>query len=116
VQNAFRDVEDALAGRSRTQEVHDAQGKQVEALRIYDRLARMRYREGVTSYLEVLDAERSLFDTELQFAQTQANLYKSVVSVYRAVAGGWVDQAADRAFLPADPVDTRPPEKGAEPK
>jgi multidrug efflux system outer membrane protein len=116
VQNAFRDVEDALVGRSRTQEVHDAQGMQVEALRVYDRLARMRYREGVTSYLEVLDAERSLFDTELQYAQTQANLYKSVVSVYRAVAGGWVDQAADRAFLPIDPVETRPPEKGAEPK
>jgi multidrug efflux system outer membrane protein len=116
VQNAFRDAEDALVERSRTQEVHDAQGKQVEALRVYDRLARMRYLEGVTSYLEVLDAERSLFDTELQFAQTQANLYKSVVSVYRAVAGGWVDRAADRAFMPSDPVETRSEEKGVAPK
>jgi len=113
VQNAFRDAEDALVERTRTQEIHDAQGKQVEALRVYERLARMRYREGVTSYLEVLDAERSLFDTELQFAQTQANLHKSVVSVYRALAGGWVDQAADRAFMPSDPVETRPQEKGA---
>jgi multidrug efflux system outer membrane protein len=107
VQSAFRDAEDALVERTKTEEQRDAQGKQVEALRGYDRLARLRYREGVTSYLEVLDAERSLFGTELEYAQTQAGVYKSVVGVYRALAGSWVDWVSMKAYLPEDPVDQR---------
>jgi multidrug efflux system outer membrane protein len=107
VQNAFGDAENALVERSRTQEQHDAQENEVKALRVYERLARMRYTEGVTSYLEVLDAERALFSTELDYAQTQARLSKSVVGVYRAFAGGWLDWAAAAAAQPADPVEQR---------
>ena len=107
VQNAFADAEDALVSRTRTQEERDAVAQQLEALRSYERLSRMRYRDGVTSYLEVLDAERSLFDTELGYAQTQARLLQSVVVLYRAFGGGWVDWASERAFLPEDPVETR---------
>jgi multidrug efflux system outer membrane protein len=111
VQNAFREVEDALVTRSRTEEQFTAQGKQDAALRTYERLARMRYMEGVTSYLEVLDAERALFSTELEFAQTQSNLYRSVVNVYRAIAGGWADRVAMKAVQPMDPVEPRSPAK-----
>ncbi len=107
VQNAFADAEDALVSRSRTQEEKDAVAMQVAALRTYERLSQMRYREGVTSYLEVLDAERSLFDTELGFAQTQANLLQTVVGLYRAFGGGWTDWVAWKAELPEDPVETR---------
>lgn len=107
VQNAFADAEDALVSRSRTQEEKDAVAMQVAALRSYEKLSRMRYREGVTSYLEVLDAERSLFDTELGFAQTQAELLRTVVALYRAFGGGWTDWVAWKADLPDDPVETR---------
>jgi len=107
VQNAFRDAEDALVEKSRTREQSDAQAEQVRALRGYERLARMRYREGVTSYLEVLDAERSLFSTELEYTQTQAGLYKSVVGIYRAFAGAWVDWASTTSYLPGEPVEPR---------
>lgn len=107
VQNAFADAEDALVSRTRTQEERDAVAMQVAALRSYERLARMRYREGVTSYLEVLDAERSLFDTELGYAQTQASLLQAVVALYRAFGGGWTDWAAWKAAQPEDPVETR---------
>jgi outer membrane protein, multidrug efflux system len=107
VQNAFADAEDALVSRSRTQEEKDAVAMQVAALRSYERLSQMRYREGVTSYLEVLDAERSLFDTELGYAQTQANLLQTVVALYRAFGGGWTDWVAWKAELPEDPVETR---------
>jgi outer membrane protein, multidrug efflux system len=107
VQNAFADAEDALVSRSRTQEERDAVARQVAALRSYERLSQMRYREGVTSYLEVLDAERSLFDTELGYAQTQANLLQTVVGLYRAFGGGWTDWVAWKAELPEDPVETR---------
>jgi multidrug efflux system outer membrane protein len=107
VQSAFRDAEDALVGRSRTQDEQEAKAHQVQSLRVYERLARMRYRDGVTSYLEVLDAERSLFATELEFAQTQGNLFKSIVGVYKAFAGGWADWVAMEAYQPDDPVDRR---------
>jgi multidrug efflux system outer membrane protein len=107
VQNAFADAEDALMSRSRTQEERDAIARQVAALRSYERLSQMRYREGVTSYLEVLDAERSLFDTELGFAQTQASLLQSIVGLYRAFGGGWTDYVAWKAVQPDDPVETR---------
>jgi outer membrane protein, multidrug efflux system len=111
VHQAFADAENVLSDRTRTEQQRDAQKNQVTALRTYERLARMRYSEGVTSYLEVLDAERSLFDTELSYAQTQAHLSKSVVNIYRAFAGGWLDWASAKAVLPSDPVERREPEK-----
>jgi outer membrane protein, multidrug efflux system len=107
MKNAFRDVEDVLVDRSKTEMQHSAQAKQVLALRKYGRLANMRYNEGVTSYLEVLDAERNLFSTELQLAQTQARLYRSVVGAYRAFAGGWADRVAMMSYQPADPTERR---------
>ena len=53
----------------------------------------MRYEGGYTSYLEVLDAERSLFSAELGYAQTQADLFNAIVNVYKAMGGGWADAA-----------------------
>ena len=114
VKNAFRDAEDALVERSKTEVQHTAQAKQVRALRTYGRLANMRYKEGVTSYLEVLDADRTLFSTELQLAQTQARLYRSIVGAYRSFGGGWVDNAAGKAYLPGDPVERRDEPKPAD--
>jgi multidrug efflux system outer membrane protein len=111
VQRAFADAENVLVERSRTEQQRDAERNQVKALRTYVRLARMRYTEGVTSYLEVLDAERALFDTELLYSQTQARLSKSVVGIYRAFAGGWLDKASAESVLPSEPVDRREPEK-----
>ena len=65
IQNSFREVDDALIDQNRTREQLQAQLRQIEALRSYVRLARLRWDEGYTSYLEVLDAERSLFNAEL---------------------------------------------------
>ena len=107
VQNAFRDAEDALVNRSRTEEQLSAETNRVAALQVYADLARMRYKEGVTSYLEVLDAERSLFSTQLERTETQSALFRSVVGIYGALAGGWVDRVAADSFQPADPVEQR---------
>jgi multidrug efflux system outer membrane protein len=63
------------------------------ALREYARLAQIRFDEGYTSYLEVLDANRSLFNAELNYAQTKAILYRSFVNLYKAMGGGWVTEA-----------------------
>ena len=101
IQNAFREVDDALVDQLKSRERLAAQGRQVAALRDYARLARLRYEGGYTSYLEVLDAERSLFNVELGYAQTQADLFGALVNVYKAMGGGWVDEADKLAPSPS---------------
>ena len=104
IQNGFREVDDALVGQSRTRQQLDAQAKQVEALRSYARLSRMRYDNGYTSFLEVLDAERSLFNAELSHTQTQQALFNTLVNLYKAMGGGWIVQADWIATTPPAPV------------
>jgi multidrug efflux system outer membrane protein len=53
------------------------------------RLSIMRYQGGTTTYLEVLDGQRSLFDAELVLAAARGNEYQSLVRLYRALGGGW---------------------------
>jgi len=90
IQNAFRDVEDSLVDRRRTQDQLEALSRQVEALRTYSRVARLRYDNGYTSYIDVLDAERNLFNAELSYTQAQGALFQSLVNLYRAMGGGWI--------------------------
>ena len=93
IQNAFREVNDALIDQDRTRETLDAQGQQVMALKDYAHLARLRYDEGYSSYLEVLDAERSLFNVDLTYTQTRADLFSAMVDLYKVMGGGWIDLA-----------------------
>jgi multidrug efflux system outer membrane protein len=53
------------------------------------RLANLRYDGGITNYLEVLDAQRSLFSEQLTLAQSRGNDFQSLVQLYRALGGGW---------------------------
>jgi multidrug efflux system outer membrane protein len=93
IQAAFRDVDDSLVDQKRTREQLDALKRQVDSLREYARIARLRYENGYTSYIEVLDAERSLFNAELQYVQTQGVLFQALVNLYKAMGGGWVVEA-----------------------
>jgi outer membrane protein, multidrug efflux system len=93
IQTAFREVDDALIDQKRSREQLEAQGQQVGTLRQYARIARLRFDEGYTSYLEVLDAERSLFNAQLTYAQTQGTIFQALVNVYKAMGGGWVVEA-----------------------
>ena len=101
IQNAFREVDDALIDQKRTREQLEAQKRQVDALKEYARIARLRYENGYTSYIEVLDAERSLFSAELSYTQTQGVLFQALVNLYKAVGGGWVVEA-DKLTATAD--------------
>ena len=109
IRNGFRDFEDALIDQDRTRVQLDAQAKQVEALATYARLARLRYENGYTSYIEVLDAERSLFNGQLSYAQTQDALLRAFVNLYKSMGGGWVMEAdkiaasTDQKSAPAAP-------------
>ena len=86
---AFREVEDALVGVSTAHEQAAAQEKQVNALRSALHLATLRYKGGLANYLEVLIAQRSLFEAELALAATRRLHLVSVVQLYKALGGGW---------------------------
>ncbi|HHE74080.1 MAG TPA: RND transporter, partial [Desulfobacteraceae bacterium] len=100
IQNAFREVEDALVDRTKTGKRLEALGRQVKALQKYDRLAWMRYDEGYTSYLEVLDAERSLFSVELSYVSGQNALLRAIVNIYKTMGGNWIEAAVQTVELP----------------
>jgi multidrug efflux system outer membrane protein len=89
VQQAFREVSDALVEHRKRRESRIQQALLVTSLRDAARLADIRYRGGVTSYLEVLDTERQLFDAELLLAQSQRDELLAIVRLYRALGGGW---------------------------
>jgi outer membrane protein, multidrug efflux system len=89
IQQAFREVSDALVEHRKRQEFRIQQEALVTSLRDAARLADIRYRGGVSSYLEVLDTERQLFDAELGLAQAQRDELLAVVRLYRALGGGW---------------------------
>ena len=58
-------------------------------------LADLRYREGATIYLEVANAEQSLFNAQLAYVATQAQLFQSYANLYKAMGGGWVEDAEE---------------------
>lgn len=93
IQNAFREVDDALTEQAQTAKQLAAQKNQVDSLRQYADIARMRYDNGYTDFLTVLDAERSLFNAELSYTQTQGALHISLINLYKAMGGGWVKVA-----------------------
>jgi multidrug efflux system outer membrane protein len=86
---AFQEVEDSLITVQKTREQREAQEQQVEALQSALRLADLRYQGGRANYLDVLTAQRALFDAELSLAQTRRNQLVSVVQLYKALGGGW---------------------------
>ncbi|HEY6086054.1 MAG TPA: efflux transporter outer membrane subunit [Nitrospira sp.] len=86
---AFREVEDALVGVSTARDQAAAQERQVNALRSALHLANVRYKGGLANYLDVLIAQRSLFDAELSLAATRRLHLVSVVQLYKALGGGW---------------------------
>jgi multidrug efflux system outer membrane protein len=89
IQRAFGDVSDALIGYQKLHEVRVRQENSVADLEESVRLSNMRYRGGTTTYLEVLDGQRSLFAAELTLAEARGNEYRSLVQLYRALGGGW---------------------------
>ncbi len=89
IQRAFGDVSDALIGYQKFRQVRVRQEETVADLQESVRLSNMRYKGGTTTYLEVLDGQRSLFNAELTLAQARGTEYQSLVQLYRSLGGGW---------------------------
>jgi len=95
VQQAFREVEDALVSYEKTSEQTAAQVARVDALREVLRLAELRYEGGVTAYLEVLDSQRSFFDAQLAEVQSHRDQLIALARLYKALGGGWTSATAE---------------------
>ena len=106
IQSAFADVENALVSRQQLGEQIVAQEALVQALKEYSRLAYLQYNGGYAPYTDVLQAEQQLFPAELNLATARAALLASVVRIYQATGGGWVDIAQKAADAPPKPADT----------
>jgi multidrug efflux system outer membrane protein len=89
IQTAFREVSDALIQYRKVQEIRVQQELLVTTLKDRSRLAYLRYQGGVDSLLNALDADRDLFNAELNLAQTRRNELLSLVQLYKALGGGW---------------------------
>jgi multidrug efflux system outer membrane protein len=86
---AFREVEDSLVGLRQSSLRRDSEGARVEAERKALELAEMRYRGGVSDYLEVLDSQRELFDAELEATSARRDELVALIQLYKALGGGW---------------------------
>ena len=105
--NAFRETNDALIGSQKKREEAEAQARRVRALRDYARLARLRFDNGASSYIEVLFAENELFSAELTSVSTLADRYTQLINVYKAMGGGWVDASDPMAASKNDAASNK---------
>ena len=89
VLTALREASDALAGVRLNRDQIAAQQTEVRALRRAYNTAQRRYERGISSYLDVLDAQRSLYDAELSLTQRERQYLAATVQLYKALGGGW---------------------------
>lgn len=89
VVTAFHEVADALVNIEKIQKVREEQEKQVAALKKAAELSRIRYEDGLSSYIEVLDADQQYYSAQNTLARTQGSQVNDYVQLYRALGGGW---------------------------
>jgi NodT family efflux transporter outer membrane factor (OMF) lipoprotein len=111
IQTAFREVSDALVGYRKSREQRVQQELLVAALVDSAALANTRFLGGIDSYLQVLDAERQLFDAELELARVRDSELLNLVQLYKALGGGWTPEqsTAGAASATASVVRTASP-------
>jgi multidrug efflux system outer membrane protein len=98
--SGFREFENALVSTNKTKVQKEIQGKRVNAVQNYFNLSRIRYDEGYTDYITVLDSIRQLFDAQIELVQVQSANFTATISLYRAMGGGWIVQEEKAANLP----------------
>ena len=93
IQKAFAEVDDSLVTVTTLREQLKDEAAQVKALQRTLDLATLRYRNGYSDYLTVVDAERNLYTAQRQYVQDQGNLFIALVNLYKTMGGGWVKEA-----------------------
>jgi multidrug efflux system outer membrane protein len=111
VQQGFADVEDALVARRANVLVREAEDREVAARSTARDLAQIRYDAGESSYIEVLDAQRQLFQAQILQAEARRSELAAFVQLYKALGGGWEteEQVKARYRVAGEaPEETRP--------
>jgi len=99
VQQAFKDVEDALVSiHSYRKEVVAQESRSKTAIES-ENLSYVRYNEGATTYLEVLEQQRQSFSSQLELVTARVNLLNSYILLYKALGGGWLSPEEEKAYL-----------------
>ena len=98
--SGFREFENALVSSNKTKVQKERQSKRVNAVQNYFNLSRVRYDEGYTDYITVLDSIRQLFDAQIELIQAQSANFTATIGLYRAMGGGWIVQEEKSANLP----------------
>lgn len=88
---ALQEVSDQLSSFESAEQIYDAQHSLVLSTKDYYRLARLRYSNGVASSLDLLDAQRQLFSSQIGLAQAKNNRLQSMALLYKALGGGWYE-------------------------
>lgn len=102
IQRAFRDVADALIKRKQLRLRMDTTRDMLTAAELRARLAQMRYDAGSSTYLEVLDAQRDLFDTQQRLVELERAFLSTAVELYKALGGGIARNTAVAALAPQE--------------
>lgn len=100
VLDALREVSDTLLATDRIRDIVEQNLVRADAAAEVLRLQRMRYRAGVVSYLEVLDAERQKFSAEIDLSRSRLDRLEACVQLYRALGGGWSEEELARLLSP----------------
>lgn len=98
--SSFREFEDGLIVSEKSNESQNSQAKRLKALENYLRLAHLRYDEGYSSYLEVLDALRQYYEGQIDLVKARSDTFVALIQLYRAMGGGWIVQAEQKAQVP----------------
>jgi len=101
VLSAFKEVEDALIDIQTYKKQVAALGRKYNAAKNANRLSKMRYDKGITSFLEVLDTERELFEVALEHSEVRQQYQNSYVALYKALGGGWLSRGEMDEFKKA---------------
>ena len=98
--SSFREFEDALIATKKTKEQRESQARRVAAVETYFKLSKIRYDEGYTDYITVLDSVRQLFDAQIDLIQAQSDNFVASINLYRAMGGGWIVNSEETARIP----------------
>ena len=99
VQLAFKDVEDALVSISTYRKEITVQESRTKTAIESEVLSYVRYNEGATTYLEVLEQQRQSFSSQLELVTARINLLNSYILLYKALGGGWLSPEEEKAYL-----------------
>lgn len=102
IQQAFREVADALVARDRLTEQLEAQSARVKSEERRYELSDLRYRAGVDSYITLLSAQRDLFSAQQLLIDTQRAQLTNLAQLYKALGGGWLERTAEQQQAPQE--------------